>query len=176
MESPFRYEEWLTPAEFQKLGELSLRWSHIDHIIGTCLMVMLRLSDEEAVIIVFPLSLESRLQKLKKLAELNPINEDAVAALEGLRSVMTHIQKIRNNVLHAILFDDPDRGQMFHLRSKSRSFTKEEIFSIEELTNYAAHAALALRFALEIKDARGERHPLPDMPAIPQFLQNPSPT
>lgn len=176
LKSPFRYEEWLTSAEFEKVGELSLRWSHIDHIIGTCLMVMLRLSDEQAIIMVFPLSLDQRLNRLKKLSKLKRINKDAKAALDGLTQVATYIQQVRNIVIHAILADDPNEGLVFHLRSKTRSLTKQQVFEIEELTNYAAHAALALRFALEIKGARGERHPLPDMPAIPKFLHNPSPT
>jgi hypothetical protein len=63
LETPFRFEPSLTPGEFQKLGQLTLRWSHIEHIIGNCLKVMLRLSDDEAVIMVFRLSLEERLRE-----------------------------------------------------------------------------------------------------------------
>jgi hypothetical protein len=176
IESPFIYEEWLTPADYQKIGELALRWSHIDHILGNCLKTMLDLSDNEAVIMVFPLSTDYRLDKIKKLAELKGINEDARTALDGLSSVMGYIQMVRNNVVHAVMVDDPERGQIFRLRSKGRSLTKEEILSVEEITNYAAHAVLALRYALGIKNAPGERHPLPDKPAIPDFLLNPSPS
>ena len=51
--SPFRYEAWLTPEQYQKLGELSLRWAHIDHILGNCLKTLLTFTDEEAISIVF---------------------------------------------------------------------------------------------------------------------------
>jgi hypothetical protein len=41
--TPFRYEANVTPEDFQKIGQLSLRWSHTEHIIANCLKVMLAL-------------------------------------------------------------------------------------------------------------------------------------
>ncbi len=35
--SPFRFEAKLSAEAFEKLGRLSLRWSHIDHMIANCL-------------------------------------------------------------------------------------------------------------------------------------------
>ena len=156
LESPFRYEEWLTPKEFQKLGELMLRWSHLDHIIGNCLGAMLELPTEEAVVMVFSLSSDRRLEKLKKLAAIRGVNDDAKAALDALAGVVTHIQGVRNNVIHAIMIDDPNDGLLFHLRSKKRSLTIEQVFQIEELTNYAAHCAMSLRYALGLKGSPDE--------------------
>ena len=118
LDTPFRFEEELTSEEFQKLGQLSLRWSHTEHIIGNCLKVMLRLTDEEAVAMVFPLPLERRLNKIKELSELTPLNADAQAACDELQIVMRAVQYVRNSVLHAIMIDHPEHGQMFHLRSK----------------------------------------------------------
>jgi hypothetical protein len=46
--SPFWFEGKLTPEDYQKLGKLSLRWSHIDHLIANCLKKLLRLTDDEA--------------------------------------------------------------------------------------------------------------------------------
>lgn len=172
LDSPFRYEEWLTDADFQKLGQMSLRWSHIEHVIGNCLRVILRLSMPEATAIVFPLSLDRRLDKIKELSAITPLNDEADAAFRELYYVMKCVNYVRNNVVHAILVDDPDQGHVFHLRSKDRSIAKEQIFSVEELTNYAAHAVLSLRFALGMKGAPGERHPLPDRPEIPEFLRS----
>ena len=172
LNSPFQYETWLTPAEYQKLGELSLRWSHLDHIIGNCLSAMLKLTAEQAVIVVFPLSTQIRLQRLKELARLKRIRKDGKAALEALVGVMEYINKVRNNAIHAILIEDDTDGAVFHLRSKRRTITKEQLFSIEELTNYAAHAALALSHALD----RLPQHALPDRPDIPDFLNHPTPS
>ena len=53
--SPYRFEPTFTDAEYAKLGVLALRWSHIEHILGNCLKVLLRLTDEEAIVIVFPM-------------------------------------------------------------------------------------------------------------------------
>ena len=168
---PFRYEEWLTPAEFQKLGELFLRWSHIEHIIGNCLRAVLRLDGEQAVVMIFPLPLERRLDKIRELAEINPLPTDADAAFYELNYAMKCINYVRNSVVHAVMVDDPDQGLMFHLHSKKRLIAKEHVFAIEELTNYAAHAALSLRHALGLKGSPAVQHPLPDRPEIPEFLR-----
>lgn len=171
LNSPFQYEPWLTPDEYQKLGELTMRWSHIDHIIGNCLTVMLNLSNEQAVVIVFSLSTEWRLQRLEKLAELEQINEDARTALDALIKVMRQIQIVRNNIIHAIMIEDDKEGAVFHRRSAKRTMTKKQVFDTEELTNYAAHAAFSLLYAL-----RGKYHPLPDKPDVPDYLTNPPPS
>jgi hypothetical protein len=175
LESPYRYEEWFSPDQFRKLGELVLKWSHLDHVIGNCLGALLKLSPEESAILVFPLSTQDRLDKLKKLAPLHKINADAQAALDALTDVSVYVQQVRNNVVHAVIIDDPKDGILFHLRSKQRWLTIEQVFSTEELTNYASHCAMSLRYALGPKAGPVERHPLPDKPAIPGFFNCPNP-
>ncbi len=174
--TPFRFEPDLTPEEFQKIGQLSLRWSHTEHIIGNCLKVMLRLSEEEAVVVVFPLSLDQRLKRMADLAQINCLNDTAQRALDELQIIMKGIQYVRNNVVHAIVMKDDKKGHVFHLRSKSRSLTKAEIFSAEELTNYAGHVTLALRFALGEKEEGGHVYTLPERPEVPEFLRELIPT
>jgi hypothetical protein len=39
--SPFRFDKELSSDDFEKLGRLSLRWSHIDHMMANCLKVLL---------------------------------------------------------------------------------------------------------------------------------------
>lgn len=172
LKSPFQYDDWLLPEDYQKLGELSLRWSTLDHIIGNCLSAMLKLSPEEAVVMVFPLTTQYRLEKIKDLAKITRLNKDAHTALAALVSVMKHISKVRNNVAHAILVEDDEAGAVLHLRSKGQTLTKEQVFSTEEITNYACHAAMALRYALGGKGLSGEQYPLPSKPDVPEFLHN----
>jgi hypothetical protein len=50
--------------------------------------------------------------------------------------------------------------------------TKARIFQTEELTNYAAHAALVLRHSLDEKDSAGAPPPLPERPDIPELLRS----
>jgi len=133
---------------------------------------MLRLTEEEAVIIVFPLSLDQRLNRMRELAEINTLKPNARAALDELGVTMKGIQFFRNSVIHAIVAEDDKEGHVFHLRSKMRSLTKAEVFSVEELTNYAGHVVLALRFALGFKDDQGHDYTMPDRPEIPIFLQS----
>jgi hypothetical protein len=135
--SQFRFEANFAPEDYQKIGLLALRWSHIDHVIANCLKVLLRLTDEEAVIIVFPLSTDHRLNRIRKMIQLTPsLTEEAKKAFSELDAVMKGIQQVRNNVIHAVIMGgkmDP----IFEMRSKQRSFTKTDIFETEELTNYA---------------------------------------
>jgi hypothetical protein len=169
--TPFRFESTLSPEDFQKIGQLSLRWSHIDHIIANCLKALLGLSDEEAIVMVFPLSTDARLRRIKDLDQIKPIHDDGKRYFVELDTVMRGIQAVRNNVIHAIILEGHPDGTVFHLRSKQRTWTKSEIFAAEELTNYAAHAALLLRHALGEKDPAGAPPPLPSRPEIPEFLR-----
>src|SRR6266446_6825624 len=85
--SPFWFEGKLTPEDYQKLGKLSLRWSHIDHLIANCLKKLLRLTDDEARLVVFPLSTDIRLARMRDLQELNPLpTQAAKQAFDGIRS------------------------------------------------------------------------------------------
>jgi hypothetical protein len=176
LETPFRYEPTFTPEEFQKLGQLTLRWSHIEHIVGNCLRHMLRLSDEEAILIVFPMSLEQRMNRIHDLAKLAPLPADAQRALAELNGGVKAIQFVRGHVVHAVVMGEPPDEIHLELRSKKRKLTKKQIFDTEEITNYAAHAALAFRFALGLKDGEDVRWPLPDRPAVPAFLPTCFPT
>jgi hypothetical protein len=60
--SPFRFDKELSSEDFERLGRLSLRWSHIDHMLANCLKILLRLDDNQARIMIFPLTSELRLQ------------------------------------------------------------------------------------------------------------------
>jgi hypothetical protein len=83
---------------------------------------------------------------------------------------MPAIQYVRNNVIHAFVTEGDHE---FRLHSKQRMLTKAEVFSTEELTNYAAHVTLALRWALGFgSDPSGHSYTLPKRPEIPEFLQS----
>ncbi|GLQ79284.1 hypothetical protein GCM10007881_28020 [Mesorhizobium huakuii] len=175
LSTPFRFEPELTPEDFQKLGQLAMRWSHIEHMIGNCLKALLDLSMEDAVVMVFSLSTEQRLQRLSQLAKTKTLNTEAEKALSELVDIMKGLQIVRNDTIHGIMAEGSS-GQILHNRSKQRQITKEQVFSCEELTNYAAHAVLSLRYALGLKDSPGDRHPLPERPEIPAFLQKSIPS
>jgi hypothetical protein len=134
--------------------------------------MLLRLTDDEAVEVVFPLSAYTRLERIRALKKLNPLPTEAARhAFDELDLMMKGLRQIRNNVVHAVLKEDAKADQAFELRSRRRFFTKAEIFATEELTNYTAHAALVLREELGAKDSAGAPDPLPSRPPIPEFLQ-----
>jgi len=170
LEPPFRFDSELSPKDFQKIGQLSIRWSHIEFIIGHCLRKLLRLSHEEAAIAVFPLSFDQRIEKIGAISKIRPLRPEAERAYRELVWVKPYIQLVRNNVLHAFVDIGEDGGHTFFNRATGRKLTKADIFSIEEITNYAAHAALSLRYAIGLNVDPTLRHPLPDRPALPAFL------
>ena len=169
--SPFRYEANFKAEDYQTLGKLSLRWSHIDHVIANCLKRLLRLKEDEAQLIVFQLSADAQFERILALEKLKPLRKKAAAhALGELCLVMKGLRQVRNNVAHAVLKDDGTAGQIFESRKTKRTFTKVQIFATEELTNYAAHAALVLRDKLGEKDPAGAPGPLPARPQIPSWF------
>jgi hypothetical protein len=169
--TPYNFEASLSDQDFQKIGQLSLKWSHLEHLIGNCLKVLLRLSNDEARVIVFPMSLEQRITRISELAEINPLSERSRRHFDELRTLLRGIQYVRNNVVHAIVESGED-DHNFYLRSKNRTLTKTQIFSVEDITNYAAHVVFALRFSLGFADGSSLDYTLPDRPEIPEFLRS----
>src|SRR5258708_24769969 len=141
--TPFRFEPEMMPDEFQTVGRLTLKWSHIEHIVGNCLKRILRLTDEEAIVVVFPLNIETRLNRILELSKIKPMKPRSQSLLAELRPLMRGIQYLRTSVVHAIVVENDKSGDLFHLRSRRRNVTKAEIFSSEEITNYTAHVVIA---------------------------------
>jgi hypothetical protein len=172
IECPYEYA--LTEKELQKLAEMSLTWSHTEHLIGICLKRVLKLSDDEGTAIVFPMSLETRLKYLSDLK--GRISAGGQTVLKELALIMKGIQPIRNTIAHTILIGDTKDGTLFHLRSKDRTFTKEEVFECEEITNYAAQLAICFRYEVGFDRPQDSTPALPQRPSIPkqvqQFLPN----
>jgi hypothetical protein len=164
---PFEYH--LTDQEMQKLGELSLTWSHTDHTIGNCLKAVLNFNDDEAIALIFPLGLEQRVRWLRGLTDR--MNGSAQAALEEFHSVLPGLSAVRNLGVHGVIIADTIDGPLFHLRSKDRILTKDDFFACEEFTNYCARVAYAIRFALFAPaDVKGWPLTLPERPEIPGAL------
>lgn len=176
LKPPFIIETSLTPEDYQKVGELAIRWAHIEHLAGNCLKTMLRLTEDEASLVVFPLSLDQRVQRMKNLAVAQKRQPTTVWGLAEFEAVMKGVQYVRNNMVHSVVTDDVEKGHQFHLRSKERTLTKEQAFSIEEITNYAAHLVLWLRYAMGIQGIYVAPFPLPDRPEVPEFLRGVIPT
>ena len=78
---------------------------------------------------------------------------------------------MRNDAVHSVL-KEIERGHVFENRGKGRVRTKAEIFSCEDLTNYASHLATAFRYALGFKEGPKPPRKLPTRPEIPNFLKS----
>lgn len=89
--APYAFDPELTDPEFAKLGVLSLRWAHLENLLANCLKLMLRLTEDEAIIMVFPLSLEQRLNRISAVSELTPLPLNGQKAREELKPVMKGI-------------------------------------------------------------------------------------
>jgi len=167
LEPPFRFEPSLAADDLQAIGRLAVKWSAIESIIGNCLTV-LRLVDE-ATLNVFLLSASAGLNKIQELATADPLNEKGQEALDALVPVVKALQFVRNTIIHGVIKDDAG-SLSFLSKSKGHSLTVDEVLSTEELVNYVAHAVYALRYALGIKGFENQSWPLPERPAIPEFL------
>jgi hypothetical protein len=167
------YSPWefvLTDDEMKKVGELMLTWSHTEQVVAYCLKTARGLSEEEAMREVYPLKMDRRIHELTKLRP--KMNADAQAALDAFKDVWKYLQGIRNCVAHGILINDTKDGTLFHLRSKLRTFKKDDVFACEELTLYSANVVMSLRYALGVGGSEHHRRPLPvGVPRIPSALK-----
>jgi hypothetical protein len=105
LEPPFMFDPNLSDKDFQKIGQLSIRWSHIEFITGHCLRKLLRLSHEEAALMVFPLQFDQRLQKIKEVAKIHkpPLLPEFHAAFDEVWALKSAIQLVRTTCFTHLL-------------------------------------------------------------------------
>lgn len=166
IECPFEYH--LSNDEIRKLGEMSLTWSHTDHTIGNCLKAVLKFNDDEAIALIFPMSLDQRVRWLRNLT--GRMNKMAREALAESSLFLPGLQAVRNGGIHGVIINDTKEGPLFHLRSKDRTFSKQELFGCDEFTNYCARVAYCVRSALFLPADADASLTLPERPAIPAVL------
>src|SRR5262245_45204436 len=176
IKTPYHFEANLSDQEFQKIGQFACRWAFIEHTIGNCLRVMLKMEMEpDATVMIFPLSLETRMARISKLAEQRFLTGYQLALLAELKPLIKAMQYLRSTVLHGVVMsfeDDPDKTH-FNLRSKDRNLNLRELFACEDLINYTAHVTQAFRLSLGDKTYEGHEghtYELPHRPRIPDFL------
>jgi hypothetical protein len=170
-QSPYRFEEQWCEADFAAIGRLALRWALTEHILKNCLRARLGLSLEEANVMIYPLSLETVLQKIDGLQKIKPLPRKAAEIYSELNPIVRALQTVRNDAVHSVI-KETDSGLVFENRAKGRTLTKEEIFSCEDLTNYASQIAIKFRYALGFKEGPKPPRKLPPRPVIPEFLKS----
>jgi len=175
IKTPYHFEANLSDQEFQKIGQFACRWAFIEHMIGNCLRVMLKMEMEpDATVMIFPLSLETRMTRISKLAKQRFLTGYQLAVLAELRPLIKAMQYLRSTVLHGIVtsFGDDDDPH-FHLRSHSRNVNIKDLFACDDLIKYTAHVTEAFRLSLgdkTIEGHEGHTYELPRRPHIPEFL------
>jgi hypothetical protein len=170
--TPYRFESSFSPEEFQRFGQFAVRWSHIEHTIANCLRVMLNFDPKQASVMIYPLSLDTRMARIGERIKLIPLQPEQMVLFEELKPLIRAMQYLRNTVFHGTLVDLFSSDEPFwHLRSKDRTVTKSQLFGCEELVNYTCHITEAFRLSLGGKgDDREQPYTLPDRPLIPDFL------
>jgi hypothetical protein len=170
--TPYRFEANVTAEQFQKIGQFTLRWSHMDNTIANCLRRLLDMDPKQANVMIFPLSLDQRFQKIGQLSKHQPFTGERKWLFEELKPLIFAMQYIRNTVVHGVVIDFfSDDDIFFNLRSKNRNITIPQLLECEDLINYSGHVTEAFRLTFgEKDDNRGEAYTLPDRPPIPEFL------
>jgi hypothetical protein len=100
--TPYHFEANLSDQEFQKIGQFACRWALIEHTIGNCLRVMLEMGPEPATIMIFPLSLDLRMRRIRELAKQRFLTGYQLALLAELRPLIKAMQYLRNTTLHGV--------------------------------------------------------------------------
>lgn len=169
MDTPFLWEVYVDDTELAQIGTLALRWSHIEHILANCLRRLVRMSEEDATLIIFPMTLEKIVQTIDNVVKARPLKGKAKMYYDELRPTLEPFRYVRNTMIHSILTDNSwGQARTFHLRSKLRDLSIEEVLSTGDFTNYVA--TLVIDFRKTLGHKLGKPGPLPDKPALPGFL------
>ena len=118
------------------------------------------------------MNLDQRLKKITELSQLKPLPPSGETAFAELKPIMDGLKFVRNTVVHSVVVEHDDEGHVFENRSKGHKLTKAEIFSTEDLKNYASHLVYKLRFSLGLKDGNLFQYEPPARPEIPAFLRS----
>jgi hypothetical protein len=135
-----------------------------------CLKVLKGLTDDEAIDQIFPLPASRKMDEIKGLIGSQNLSAEGDEAYRELMNVMSGVRAVRDAVTHGTIMSEGN-DVMFDHRSKNRKFTRQDVLETEEMTNYAAHAAVLLRDALGDKDPDNKPGPLPQRPPVPKCLK-----
>ena len=169
IQSPFRIEEQWPEEDFVTIGRFVLRWALIEHVLKNCLRQRLGLSLDQANLVVYPLYLNTVLEKIDRLHKTEPMPVEATELYSEIKPIVRALQPVRNDAVHSVL-KETETGFTFENRAKGRSRTMEEIANCEDLTCYVSAYVLAFRGALGFKEGPPPPDPLPSRPATPDFL------
>jgi hypothetical protein len=162
---PIEFE--LTPEEMRKLGELSLVWSHTEHVIAKSLKEILKFDDEEAISIIYPMPLQRKLNYITSLSSRMTVDQQTY--FDELKWVVRAVTNlIRNTVAHGVLVNDTKEGTLFRSPSRDRVVSRDDILGSQEISNYALRIAIDFYHSLDPDESLS---PLPERPEIPKSLQ-----
>jgi|tagenome__1003787_1003787.scaffolds.fasta_scaffold20904849_2 hypothetical protein len=105
IDTPYGFEQKLSKDEFEKLGRFACRWSHIEHTVSNCLRRLLDMDPKIAQIMVFPLTLNAKMNAISDVVEHRDLSPYQIALLQELKPLILAIQYIRNTVLHGVVID-----------------------------------------------------------------------
>jgi hypothetical protein len=174
--TPYNFEPNFTAEEFAKIGQFTLRWSHMDHTIGNCLRRLLEMSPTHATVFIFPLSLDNRMSHIERLTKLTPLDPLPGGLFAELKALVKAMQYIRNSAIHGIVISGVEDEPYFELRSRGRRITKSQLFGCEDLINYTAHVVQGFRWSLGEKESPfsegwgAHTYALPHRPTVPDWL------
>jgi hypothetical protein len=161
---PIEFE--LTPEEKSILGDLFLVWSHTEHVIAKSLKAILKYDDDEAISIIYPMTLDRKLNYITKHSSGMTLGSRSY--FEELKLVVNAVKQIRNAVAHGVLVNDLKEGTLFRNPSKDRVLSKDDVLGSQEISNYALRIAIDFYHSLDPDEPLA---PLPERPKIPKALQ-----
>ena len=91
------------------------------------------------------------MDEIKGLIGSQNLSAEGDEAYRELMNVMSGVRAVRDAVTRGTIMSEGN-DVMFDHRSKNRKFTRQDVLDTEEMTNYAAHAAVLLRDALGDKE------------------------
>ena len=169
---PGAFQTDLKQSQNAALGRLILRWGQIDHVVANCILELSGRRRGRKRDKIDVLTAGQKIPILEGLRNTPRMSVEAVLAFDAFMPLWKGLIGVRNHVAHGVVAWDPDGRATTKLLYRERAVAIKDILAAEAITNFAAHAVLALRLAIGVSDDPEARHRLPPRPALPAIVRS----
>ncbi|MCG6119527.1 MAG: hypothetical protein MEP44_02670 [Blastomonas sp.] len=116
-------------SAFATVGHIAHTWAGIETVLDALIEWYHPIAGQARIQDQVPVSLDGKVQYINKMARDPGFSEEAQAALRAFKIEAKRLGKIRNLILHGIMFRDPKTATGWRLQVREFDKNKSEIVS-----------------------------------------------
>lgn len=164
------FQAGLSRSQTGALGRMIVRWSQIDHIVSSCVLILRGRPRRKVREKIDNCPAGQKLRELTTLMATSAVSAEARAAYDEFVPLWRALIGVRNHVAHGVASWDPEGRVNTTLTFRGRRIAIKDVIAAEAIMNYAANAVMVFRMAI---GKEGDAHPrqrLLRRPTIPTIV------